>query len=485
MNITTPNILLLITDNQRLDTLSILNRTPCRTPTWDRVAGMGVLFEHMRTTSPVCSPARASIFTGLQPHQAGMPSIGFDYAENDDGTGTEESPSLRAAPFTGQLRDAGYETMYTGKWHLGEHNIRDWFDATAATNQAFADYTQWCRLHHLPDGYIFHDPQRAQPFRSKHYPHMSIPRTAVLDLPDDKELNFWLLGHAIELLESRRTDRPLFMTLSFEGPHPPLVVPRQYHDMYDPSAIQQPPNFGPTADEPSFLSNSYYRKQFREFGEDFKTWRKSIAVYHGYATYIDELLGRFVQRCDEIGLLDDTLLIIISDHGEMLGQHGLNQKMSPYEENLCVPCVMSWPGVIEPGSRCGTDTSLVDIAPTVLAAAGLEPAHEVEGENLLDIVTGKRAEPVTRDCFAVWNQTPFEKTWHGVEDWRLIYRRPWKCALHENGDMELFNLTDDPYEMQNLAGRANTASIAAELRRDLIAWSRRTGDRFADSFSDG
>ncbi len=308
---------------------------------------------------------------------------------------------------------------------------------------------------------------------------MSIPRTGVLDLPDDKEQNFWILSHAIELLEVRRTDQPFFMTLSFEGPHPPVVVPAKYFNMYDPAAIERPPNFGPTPGEPSFLDESYYRKQFREFGEKFDLWRKSISVYHGYVTYIDELLRRVLERCLEVGLLDNTLLIMLSDHGEMLGQHGLNQKMSPYAENLLVPCIMRWPGVIEPGRRCGMDASLVDIAPTVLAAAGLDPGSQVEGECLIDYLTGRRAEPSCRDCFAGWNQTPFEKTWHGVEDWRLIVRRPWKYVLHENGETELFNLTEDPFEIRNLAGSILTQAVETELGCDLIEWSLRTGDPFA------
>ncbi len=474
-----PNILLLITDNQRLDTLSVLGRTQCQTPTWDRVAREGAMLDHLRTTSPVCSPARASLFTGLQPQQAGMPTIGFDYAEKDDGTGGEKAPGLKVEPFSQRLRKAGYETLYVGKWHLGEHNVRQWFDATAATNQAFADYTQWCRLHGLPDGYIFHDTERAKPFRSKHYPHMSIPRTGVLDLPEDKEQNFWILAHAIELLEARRSDRPFFMTVSFEGPHPPLVVPRKYHDMYDPDDLKEPGNWGPQCGEPSFMAESYYRKQFREFGEDFGVWRKSIAVYWGYATYIDDLCGRFLSRCAEAGLLENALVLMVSDHGEMLGQHGLNQKMSPYEENLRVPCVASWPGVIAPGTRCGMDTSLVDIMPTVLAAAQIEtrPAS-IEGENLMEYLTGQRSAASCRDCYAQWNMTPFEQTWHGVEAWRLMVRHPWKYVLHENGEVELYNLDRDPIETANRSGEAQIAVVESELRQALQDWSRRTGDPF-------
>ncbi len=481
---TPPNILLLISDNQRLDTLGIMNQTACRTPTWDHMAREGVLFDHLRTTNPVCSPARASLFTGLRPHQAGMPTIGFDYAENDDGTGGDRAPRLNVPPFSLHLRDAGYETIYAGKWHLGEHNIGQWFDATAATDQAFRDYTQFCHVHGLSDGYVFHDENRSKPFRSKHYPHMSIPRTGVFHLPDDKEQNFWILSRAAELLAVRRADRPLFMTLSFEGPHPPMVVPRRFHDMYDPSAIPQPDNWGPTAAEPSFLADSYYRRQWREMGEDFDAWRKSFAVYWGYATYIDELFGRFLDLCAEAGVLENTLVVMLSDHGEMLGQHGLNQKMCPYEENLRVPCVMRLPGVIAPESRCTTDVSMIDLAPTILAAAGVETGPlNMEGENLLPYLTGQTPPPDRRDCFSQCDLTPFEQTWHGVENWRLIVRRPWKYVLHQNGETELYQIENDPKETRNLAGTPQSDGIQAELHEALLQTAQRTGDQFLEKLN--
>ena len=210
------------------------------------------------------------MFTGLRPQRAGMLTVGFDYAEQDDGSGGDAAPKLKIAPFPEHLRKAGYETIYTGKWHLGEHNVHRWFDRTAVTDQAYRDYTEWCRLHGLPEGFVFHDPVRGKPFRSTIYPHMSLPHTGILDIPDEKEHNFWILGHAIELLASRRHDRPLFMTLSFEGPHPPLVVPRRYYDMYDPEDVAKPPNWDPGAAEPSFLADSYYRRQRHEFGGRFR-----------------------------------------------------------------------------------------------------------------------------------------------------------------------------------------------------------------------
>lgn len=108
-----------------------------------------------------------------------------------------------------------------------------------------------------------------------------------------------------------------------------MVGPAAYYDMYDPAAIDVPGNWSPQPGESSFMASSYCRKQFEEFGADFYAWRKSIAVYWGYATYIDHLMGRFLDRCEELSLLDNTMVIMVSDHGEMLGQHGLNQKMSP------------------------------------------------------------------------------------------------------------------------------------------------------------
>ena len=309
---------------------------------------------------------------------------------------------------------------------------------------------------------------------------MTVPHTGVLDFPADKEFNRWVLDHAFEQLGIRRRDAPFFLVVSFEGPHPPFMVPAKYHDLVDAEAIDRPGTWEPSDGEPSFLEGSYYRRLRNEWGRDFDAWRKPTAVYWGFVTYIDHLFGRFVARLEEEGLRDDTLLVMLSDHGEMMGQHGLWQKFCPYEEALRVPWAMRWPGMIEPGTRCDADVSHVDVAATLLDAGGVDvEALALEGRSLLPSLT--RREPLTaRDCFSQYNVVrSFEEGWHGVENWRLIYRNPWKLAFHENGEREFYHLENDPLEQRNLADDKDARDIRGELEAALLAWCRRTGDSFS------
>ena len=475
-----PNIVLLISDNQRLDTLGILKKTACQTPTWDRVAQEGVLMENLRTTSPLCSPARASFFTGFQPHQAGMPHLTFSGFEKRDGEFEFRDMEVTKPPISHYLRKVGYQCLYTGKWHLGANNVHRWFDWVSACDEGERAYTEWCRWQGVADGFIFHDEKRSGPFRSKHHPGMSVPQTAILDIPADKEHNNWILGHAFELFGLRDRQRPFFQVISMEGPHPPLMVPKTYYDLYDPEKITQPENWEPTSGEPSFLKQSYYRRLRNEWGKDFAAWRKSIAVYWGYASYIDALFGQFIKRLEECEILDNTLVIMMSDHAEMMGQHGLWQKFCPYEEALRVPWVMRWPNLFRSGTRCSLDVSHVDVAATILSVAGVDIEElGLEGENLLPYLAGDETEPNFRDCFAQYNLAPNFSSWHGVENWRAMVRRPWKYVMHENSETELYNLVNDPFELINLAGQGQSPVIP-ELQQGLLAWCDRTQDPFLE-----
>lgn len=484
-----PHIVVLISDNQRVDTLSILGKSAsaeaqasapqsasaeayasaspsaCQTPTWDRVAEDGVLFENLRCTSPICTPARASLFTGMQPQRAGTPhNPSNTYIDKDETARKTVSMEITVPHIAHYLREIGYQCIHVGKWHLGVDNFKKWFDWYGACANEERDYTEWCKFHGVPDGFVFHESEMSKPYRSVHPPHMSVPYTGTLYLPEDKEHNAWTMARAFEFFGLWERKKPLFMIVSMEGPHPPFMVPEKYYDMYDPLAIPEPRNWNPTEGEPSFLQNSYYRRLRNEWGKDFSSWQKSMAVYWGYVTYIDNLFGRFVSRLEEEKMLDNTLLVMLSDHGEMMGQHGLWQKFCPYEEALRVPWAMRWPGVIEPGKRCTMDVSGIDVGPTLLAAAGVDPQSlGLEGENVLPYITDDRPLSESRDCFSQYNLAPTFKEWHGIYNWRLIVRRPWKYVLHENGEQELYNLQDDPCELVNRASEPQCRAICEEL----------------------
>ena len=469
-----PNVILLIDDNHSLDHVGCYGGH-CATPTWDAVAAAGVRFTQLRTVSPVCSPARAALQTGCYPAQAGITHVLPSFPEDVDGDGARREPIQRTT-LPAYFQRSGYECIYVGKWHVGDANVKALYDRSAATDTAARDYSRWCSEQGLPDGFIFNDPVRGKPFRYREAPHMSVPHTQPLDLPAEAEHNRWMLDHALRLLAEHDLDQPLFFTFSTYGVHPPLAIPEPWYSMYDPADMVMPDNWGPGKSEPPFLGDSYFRRLFHDVGDDFDLWRKAQAVSLGYATYIDHLFGEFLDACRSRGVLDDAVVVMTSDHGEMLGRHGLWQKFCPYEEALRVPWVMSAPG-IPAGDVCTLDVSTVDVPATLLAAAGVT-ADAIEGEDLLPYVLQQKAAPIVRDCFSEHSRPPTWRSWHDVPDWRCLVRRPWKYILHSSGDEELYHLVDDPGEQDNMAGDVGTPQ--QEFRMALEQWMNQTGAAFTD-----
>ena len=468
-----PNIVLLISDSQRLDAVGVSGLSPVRTPTFDRVAQEGAFFDNLRCASPICSPSRACLFTGFEPHEVGMPHIPSATPESDKTCPTARMAITRPA-FTNRLQQAGYTCYLAGKWHIGEDNVGDAFDHFAGCDSFGNDYSQWCSDQGLPEGRLFNRPGD-NPFRSNRPPGMSIPAHAISDMPPDTDWDAWSVNHALRFLDEIDDSQPFMLTCCTRGPHQPFVPPAEYYDMYDPASIPEPPNFQPGDNEPSFLEESYFRQVWRDWGDDWSKWQKSVAVYRGLVTYIDSLFGKIVAALEQRGVLDDTLLIMTSDHGEMLGNHGLFHKFCPYDENLLVPLAMRLPGRIQSGSRVSMDISQIDFAPTILAAAGVNPDPDWRGENLIAYANGEKPEPESRDCYSQYNLGP-DWGFHKVRNWRVLVRRPWKYCYHESYGAELYNLVEDPAETVNLADTEQTSTVQSELHRALRDWMSRTGD---------
>ena len=248
-----PNILLIVSDQQRTDTLGFMGRTPCQTPHLDRLARSGICFDRCLTPNPLCTPARAALFTGQYPHQ-----VPGDHAETGERTNMMTNNNImRAEPvLTDRLRKRGYHCFNAGKWHLGDEVLGAWFDEYAG--HSTKEYSAWCLQQGLPDGWTFNDMR----VRSKHAPHHSIPRPLVQDLDPSQGNDAWITDHAIRFIESRPADKPFFGVCSLNGPHPPFVIPEPYFSMIDEAAIPEPANFGPGEMEPAANRSSYYRKVF-------------------------------------------------------------------------------------------------------------------------------------------------------------------------------------------------------------------------------
>ncbi len=468
-----PNILLFIADQHRADSLGFWGRMELKTPNLDRLAQDGVAFENALSPCPLCTPARSSIFTSLYPHQArgfmGKDPHGiFDPIGETDMT--RNGTSLREpAILTEQLRKAGYFTGYAGKWHLGPDVINDWFDETWEYNKENKQaYSRYCQEKGFPDGVAFND----MDVRSKREPFMSIPVTKVSAVPAEHSTDAFIKDHALDILKNRPDDQPFFMVCGFEGPHPPFKIPEPYYSMYDPEKIPEPPNFRPNELEPISNRNSYYRKLWLDHGDNWEQWKKSVAVYRGFVTLIDDQVGKLLAYLENEGIRDNTIVIYCADHGEMLGQHGLWHKMCPYEESVRVPLIVSGKGIAG-GIRSGAGVSLLDIAPTILGLAGLNAPEEYEGIDLGGILQNQADESAHEYLFSEQRCLgPF----HQTVDWRMVTNNTCKYIWNQGDLGELYDLQADPYETNNLILSEQHKDISGQFVEKLCDWMESKAD---------
>lgn len=484
-----PNIFLILTDQQRADTVGYAGTTPVHTPNIDRIAHEGIAFDRAICTSPLCSPSRASLFTAQYPHQ-------IDMMTNHN--------TLQAPPqLTDALKTRGYHTAYAGKVHLQpdsrppdiftshkekearyklegmkfeQHNdrvIERWFDRVAG--ESIADYTDWCAQNGLPNGFPYADPQ----LRTHRQPAMSIPKTAVMEMDVQDTIDGWTTNFALQHLAERPQDQPFFHVCSYVGPHPPFKVPEPYYSMYDPADIPEPPNFQPSPSKPRATTTSFYHQLWLDHGEDWEAWKKSVAVYWGYCTLIDDQIGMLLVALEDQGVLDDTLIIFASDHGEMLGSHGLWHKMMPYEEAVRVPLALRLPGTIQPGIRSDSVVSLIDIAPTMLSVCGAEIPADYVGRDLSPAFVDGREFQV--DAYRFAEHKPLGD-WHQTVEFRLVVDDRYKYVWNQGDLDELYDLNDDPYELNNLDASPDHADVKARLQNRLARWMEDTADPLSVDF---
>jgi len=483
-----PNILLVITDQQRASTLGFLGQTPCSTPNMDRIAREGISFDNAICPSPLCLPSRCSLLTSKYPHQIGAMS---------------NSDTLAAPPvLTDRLRARGYYTAYAGKAHveppgaakamrdhlkeLGldglqkatappseQRAISRWFEF--AYGQGSYDYSVWCEEQGLPDGWPVSDPD----VRTYRKPSMTIPKTKVQDMDPSNTYDAWVTNIALRYLRERPKERPFFLVTGFFGPHPPFLIPEPYYSMYSPEDIPEPPNFGPHPNKPRSNTTSFYHQLWLDHGDKWEAWKKSMAVYWGYVSMMDDLVGRLLKALEDEAVLDNTMVIFVSDHAEMLGSHGLWQKMMPYEEDLRVPMLLRMPGVITPGTRSNAVVSLVDLAPTILSLVGEEVPPDMVGQDLSPAFAD--GAEFQEDAYRFSEHKPLGE-WHRTVEWRLVRGAHFKYVWNEGDLDELYDLQADPYELSNLIDDPLHGEELVRLRGRLHRWMRETSDPLLRSF---
>lgn len=474
---TKKNILVFFTDQQRTDTLGFRNPM-CKTPNFDRIFENGISFDRCVTPSPLCAPARTSVFTGLYPHQVpgicppkGTMTVNDEISESDTTMMTNDYTAAITPVLPRLLEQAGYQISYAGKWHLGNDCIRDWFPNSCGYSTK--EYSLWCKESGFQDGWAFNDPA----VRSKRPPHMSIPVPARMKLAPENHGDAWITTKAIEHIRDRDPEKPFFTVCALNGPHPPFKIPEPYLSTYTEIAdqIPCPENFKARAGEPNYEKDNYYRHLAEDYSTDWKDWQKSVAAYWGLVKLLDDQMGRLWRCLEEEKLLENTVVILISDHGEMLGSHGLWHKMECFEEALRVPMVVAYPGV--PGGRHSqSQVSLLDFVPTVLELAGATFDHrQFEGESLYGEITGTDTIDADRKLYS--EQRPLG-VFHHAKDWRAVIDQNYKYVWTLDDREQFYDMHTDRQEIHNLADTAEPA-LLQQYRDSLCSWAEQKKDPLA------
>ncbi len=464
-----PNILLITSDQQHFSTLGVINPR-IRTPALDRLAREGVRFDRAYTCNPVCSPARASIITGLYPawHHCwtigvklpeDVPTVGDILQEHGYATiligkahfqplaSQPGSESLECQP---TLRDLDFWRGFHGPWYGFEHVevARNHADESHA-GQHYAIWLEEKGLTNWLD-YFWEWPHRPDGVRRRHK----------WDLPEQFHYSVWTAERTIANMEKFvREDRPFFLWASFQDPHPPYLVPEPWDALYRPEDMapgrlvegemdDMPPHFQKTQEEhPDFsmYCETYGAHGFHSHRISDEDLRKDMAVYYGMISLMDREIGRILDALDRLSQRDNTLVVFTTDHGHFLGQHGLVAKGAfHYEDMIRVPMIVRYAAEIPQGETSSALQSLVDYAPTFLSAAGIDVPGAMQGVNQFDTWRGRT--PNARDHVIVENR--HEPTRVHL---RTYVDQRYKITVYRDAEYgELFDLAEDPGELHNL-----------------------------------
>ena len=493
------NLLFIITDQQRYDALAHAGNSVIKTPNLDRLAKQGAFFRNAYTPCAVCGPARSSILTGFTVEGTGVASNDetYDYA----GDGIMTMPT-----FDEILSKNGYRCEYYGKWHaLSSHAgvYENPVQSTSNGNSIFASGGQTrvyrdylATLGSIPgpadgefiDG-ISKYPYVANPLdrfygmsyeelQSSNLNHSQPDQHGALQMDKEHTLTAFQARQTLEAME-RLKDTIFSITCSFHFPHSPMLAPVPYYGMYPVEEMKPPASIGDDMQNSPY-AGSNQRKVRTEYA-DPELIRYMISDYYGLITEIDYWIGQILNKLDELGITDHTLIIFTSDHGEMLGAHGMREKNVFYEESSHVPLLISSPGDVPPETTVDGYISLIDLFPTILDYLDV-PEHVSEGKSLRGLIEGT---DTVHGRYAVteWDRENISNYMVIKDGWKLIIPNTIKSTVIN----AMYDLNSDPHEIDNLLGnnpdRALYLEKAEELRSCLVEWLAEKNSRHYFSVS--
>ncbi len=426
-----PNIVLIMTDDQGQWALGCYGNEEIHTPHIDQLASEGIRFTHSYCTSPVCSPSRATFMTGLIPSQHGI----HDWINEENEGERAESLVQRFTTLTDVLHANGYECALSGKWHLGDNMT------------PFRHHDYWFTI-----------PTGGGPYKDARVAFNGEEYTAEGYLSDH------ITNHAIEFIQQDHS-QPFFLNVQYTAPHGPWRHhPTTYLEMYEDCEFNSLP------DEPRHPWASAYLGNLGN--------KDVLKQYFASVSAVDEGVGRIVRTLDELGIRDNTVVVFMSDHGFQCGHNGLFGKgncsnpRNMYEESVLVPHIVSAPGLLPKFTHGQVNHNYInghDLMPTLLDIAGASmPDGRYAGRSYLPIMQGKRI---------AWDNTAYAEYGRA----RMIRTPEWKYVHRaDGGPNEFYDMQSDPNENNNLATVPKYNEQMVEMRKRLFEWFRRYAEGDAD-----
>jgi choline-sulfatase len=446
-----PNILVLMTDQQQAATVD--PGSPCLTPNVDRIGAGGVQFTRAHTVNAICSPARASLYTGLLPHSHGMVDCTHTVAEYRARFDADLPMWSRS------LQQAGYCTAHYGKWHversgqLERFGFDEYEDAGAP---AYIAYRAEMGLPSQPEAF-------AMSHIVRHPGYNDLRLYGVLDEPEEASKPYYLYSKGIDFVRRCTQDgnRPWCLVVSTQEPHDPYWAHQPYYDLYDPASIPQPPSYRDDLhDKPRYFQR--LRNVWRDLG--WEQIAEATACYYASVSLIDAQVGRLLEALDETGQAENTVVVYTTDHGDQMGAHGLLMKgPPPYEETYRIPLIVRWPGVVGPGTSSDALVNSMDLAPTIVEMAGCAP-FETQARSMVPLLRGEPTGEAFDSDFAEFLGQRFAYTL------RTVWWGRFKYVFNGFDFDELYDLEADPYELNNLASDPAYAEVLREMA--VRMWQR-------------
>lgn len=474
-----PNIIFILNDHQAYYRHGWDGGPKVMRPNFEALASGGVDFTHASSVCPLCGPARRTMLTGLYPHNHGE-------IRND----TNMPFSDKEEVYLDILGQNGYKNYYYGKWHAGPGTALDHhcegFNFPSYNNPYTKDaYKAYLKKYNLPEPMIEikkdfcrealgfdtlvegEDYIQDASFCNEH-------AVGLMKAPRECHEAFFLADMACDKLKELAdadSDEPFHLRVDFWGPHQPYFVTQDYLDLYDPKAI---PTYGNFKDDLKNKPDRYKRENNKGLGKDFRLiqpsalpwneWQQVLAYCYAQITLVDDAAGLIMKALEETGLADNTIVIYTTDHGDAVACHGGHFDKASYlpEELMRIPMAMRYPGVIEPGRTVDSFVSNLDIAPTILDAAGLSFTNKVDGKSLLNICGDVGEERQSFMC---------ESYGHGQEEvmiGRVLYWDKYKYIYNDKEMDELYNLEEDPFELTNRIYNEDDRELLHSMKQKLI-----------------